>query len=85
MSPPGLPVYGVEYFLGFKKFTGGFKQHNASLKWHRDTNEIPDRPFESPVVQFPNDRPAKMPTIFHDAYVTGPTTKSIAVTRRPEY
>ena len=65
-APPGLPVYGVEYFLGFKRFTGGFKQHNASLKWHRDSNEIPDRPFESPVVQFPNDRPAKMPTIFHD-------------------
>ena len=32
-------VFDLEYFRNFQNFTGGYKQHNAALKWFRQILE----------------------------------------------
>ena len=41
-EPPA--VYRMEFFRGWRPFTGGYKQHNAALKWFRKLYEDEDNP-----------------------------------------
>ena len=45
-----LRVYDEEFFLTYNTFTGGYRQHNAALKYWRALKERTGDPFGSPPV-----------------------------------
>ena len=59
------PIFDIEYFRGFRRFTGGYKQHNAALKYFRAKQENPDDPGASPHLDFPPEGPTAVAVIKH--------------------
>ena len=60
----GVTVLDLRYFQNYKNFTSGYKQHNAALKWFRDSTENVASPVNSDPVVFGLE-PAAVAAIVH--------------------
>ena len=58
-------VFDLDYFRSFRPFTGGWKQHNAALKFFRAEVELQDDPMQSPSLQFHVSTPTAVAVIKH--------------------
>ena len=64
---PDPQVFDLNYFRSFRPYTGGWKQHNAALKYFRAQQELDDDPLQSPCLQFHVSTPAAVAAINHAA------------------
>ena len=71
---PAPQVFDLDYFRAFRPFTGGYRQHNAALKFFRWQQELPDDPLQSPCLEFHASAPTAVGVIDHST--KGMTWKS---------
>ena len=62
---PAPQVFDLDYFRAFRPFTGGWRQHNAALKFFRWQQELPDDPLQSPCLEFHASAPTAVGVIDH--------------------